>query len=150
MADEPELRLELIRTALRPGDTVAGAFVIPGGPPPGTRSVEFSALWRTSGQAGEDLWAIDYRAWRSDDGSLAGLPNPYSFTVPLPKVPWSYDGRLVKIHWVARLRVRWVRDGRAYEALRDCEFVLTPEGDGIPRRPPTPRREDHRDGEFGA
>jgi hypothetical protein len=135
MTDEPDLRLELIGTALRPGGELAGAFVIPGGPPPGTRSVEFSVLWHTSGKGTEDLQAIHYRAWKNDDGTLATLPNPHAFTVTLPKTPWSYDGKLVKIHWVARLRVRWVSDGRTHEALRDTEFVLTPEGAGIPRRP---------------
>ena len=123
-----EARLELAATAYRPGGELAGAFVIPGGPPAGTRSVEFSVLWHTSGKGTEDIGVVYYRAWKADDDTLAAMPNPYTFAVPLPRAPWSYDGELVKIHWLARLRLRFGEPGHTREVVRDAEFTLTPAG----------------------
>lgn len=123
----PEVRLELAATAYRPGDELAGAFVVAGGPPPDTKSVEFSVLWRTSGKGTEDLAVIHFRAWTAEDGTLAGLPNPHTFAVPLPRTPWSCDGELIKIHWLARVRLRYGEPGRTHEVVRDAEFTLAPE-----------------------
>src|SRR5262245_29949120 len=106
MTEEPEVRVELNGAEYRPGDEVSGAFVIPGGAPPDTESVELSVLWHTSGKGTEDLGVIHYRSWSAADGTLAAMPNPGTFSAVLPRTPWTYDGELVKIHWVARVRVR--------------------------------------------
>jgi hypothetical protein len=124
--DEPDVRLELAAVLHPPGGELAGVFVIAGGPPPDTRSVELSVLWRTSGKGTEDIGVVHYRGWKAADGTLTELPNPHTFSVTLPKTPWSYDGALVKIHWLARLRVRWGPDGDTRELVRDAEFTLTP------------------------
>jgi hypothetical protein len=120
------VRIELAANAYRPGDELAGAFVIPGGPPPDTRSVELSVLWHTSGKGTEDMGVVHYQAWKADDGTLADLPNPGTFAVTLPLAPWTYDGELVKIHWLARVRVRWGEPGRTDEVVRDAEFTMGP------------------------
>lgn len=128
MTDAPEVRLELAAREHPPRGELADAFVIAGGPPDGTRSVEFSVLWRTSGKGTEDIGVVHYRAWKADDGTLAALPNLSTFTVKLPPTPWSYDGTLVKVHWLARLRVRWELLGRTREVVEDAEFTLAPAG----------------------
>jgi hypothetical protein len=119
---KPEILLELINDKLGPGDELAGAFVIPGGLPSATRSVEFSVLWHTSGKGTEDLGVIFFQNW-VEGQSLANLPNPFSFTVWLPQTPYTYDGELVKIHWVARLRIRYGTQG---EILQEAPFTLRP------------------------
>lgn len=126
MTDEPDVRLELAATAYPPRGELAGVFVIAGGPPPDTRSVELSVLWRTSGKGTEDIGVVFYRAWKPDDGTLAEFPNPNTFAVVLPPTPWSYDGTLIKIHWLARVRVRWGGEGETRELVRDAEFTLAP------------------------
>lgn len=126
MTDEPDIRLELAARAYPPRGELAGVFVIPGGPPPDTRSVELSVLWRTSGKGTEDIGVVHYQAWNAADGTLEGMPNPNTFAVILPPTPWSYDGELVKIHWLARVRVRWEALGRTRELVRDTEFTLAP------------------------
>jgi hypothetical protein len=128
MTGEPDVRLELAAAAYPPRGELAGVFVIAGGPPPDTRSVEFSVLWRTSGKGTEDIGVVHYQAWKADDGTLAALPNPNTFVVKLPPTPWSYDGELVKIHWLARLRLRWGSAGGTRELVRDAEFTLAPPG----------------------
>lgn len=121
---DPDIRIELVASAYRPGEELAGAFVIPGGPPVDTRSVELSVLWHTSGKGTEDLGVIHYRAWKAEDETLAGLPNPGTFTVALPRTPRSYNGELIKIHWLARVRLRWGEPGHTSELVRDAEFTL--------------------------
>lgn len=122
---KPEVRVELAGERFHPGDEVSGAFVLVGGPPPDADSVELSVLWHTSGKGTEDLGVIHYRGWALADGTLADLPNPGTFSVRLPNTPWSYDGTLVKINWVARVRVRY---GTAGEVLAEAPFVLAPRG----------------------
>jgi hypothetical protein len=119
----PDLQIELAAAALRPGGTLTGAFVLPGGPPPGTERVEFSVLWHTAGKGTEDLGVVHHRAWAAADGTLGGLPNTYPFEVPLPPTPWSYDGTLVSVRWVARVRVR---DEDGADVVRDAPFTLRP------------------------
>ena len=126
MIDEPNIRLELATTTYAPRAQLAGAFVIAGGPPADTKSIEFSVLWRTSGKGTEDIGVVHYEAWKPDDGTLAALPNPNTFAVTLPPTPWSYDGQLIKIHWLVRLRLRWEALGRTREVVEDVEFTLTP------------------------
>jgi hypothetical protein len=126
MIDEPDVRLELVTAACPPGGELTGAFVIPGGPPPETKRVELSVLWHTSGKGTEDLGVIHYEAWTVDDRTLETMPNPGTFTVRLPLTPWSYDGTLVKIHWLARVRMRWEDEGNTRELVREAEFTLSP------------------------
>jgi hypothetical protein len=123
---DPDIRLELASYTCRPGGELAGVFVIAGGPPEDARSVELSVLWRTSGKGTEDIGVVFYQGWTARDGTLATMPNPHTFAVALPQTPWSYDGALVKIHWLARVRVRWGPEGETAELVRDAEFTLAP------------------------
>jgi hypothetical protein len=123
---EPDIRIELAIPRYTSGDELSGVFVIAGGPPADTRSVELSVLWRTSGKGTEDIGVVHYQAWTPEDGTLTALPNPNTFTARLPRTPWSYDGELVKIHWLARLRLRYGRPGDTQEVVRDAEFTLVP------------------------
>jgi hypothetical protein len=125
MAGEPEARVDIAGDRFHPGDEVGGAFVLPGGPPADTESVAVSVLWHTSGKGTEDLGVIYFRDWTTADGTLPELPNPGTFSVRLPNTPWSYDGTLVKVHWVARVRVRF---GTAGEVVAEAPFVLAPRG----------------------
>ena len=118
MLDKPDVRVEVAGERFHPGDEVAGAFVLAGGPPADCESVEFSVLWFTSGKGTEDLGVVHYQRWATADGTLGELPNPGSFAVRLPNTPWSYDGTLVKIHWAARLRVA------AAEAAEGLHYLL--------------------------
>src|SRR5688572_13012933 len=125
MPGEPEVRVEITADRFHPGDEGSGAFVLPGGPPADCESVELSVLWHTSGKGTEDLGVIHYQDWTAADATLADLPNPGTFSVRLPNTPWSYDGTLVKIHWAARVRVRF---GTSGEVVAEAPFVLAPRG----------------------
>ncbi|MFO0798124.1 MAG: hypothetical protein U0804_11670 [Gemmataceae bacterium] len=123
MSGKPEVRVEIVGGRFHPGDELRGAFVLPGGPPADADSVEVSVLWHTSGKGTEDLGVIHFQDWTTAAGTLPELPNPGTFAVRLPNTPWSYDGTLVKIHWVARVRLRF---GGAGEVVAEAPFVLAP------------------------
>lgn len=78
-----------------------------------------------SGKGTEDIGVIHFGAWKQIDGSLTSLANPNTFAVGLPRTPWSYDGELIKIHWLTRVRVRFGPD-RKDEVVQDTEFTLAP------------------------
>lgn len=122
----PNIRLELAATEHRSGDELTGAFVIAGGPPPDTRSIELSVLWHTSGKGTEDMGVVHFQSWTQDDGTLGAMPNPFAFAVKLPETPWSYDGKLIKIHWLTRIRLRYGPAGATKELVQDAPFTLAP------------------------
>lgn len=94
----------------RPGETLRGTFAVEGCPPDEVRAVEFSILWHTEGKGDEDFAVHDFR--RIDlDQVPSRLDRPQHFETVLPPAPLSYDGRIVKIRWCARLRV-FLRKGR--------------------------------------
>ena len=116
------LRLELATTAYRAGDELSGVFVIDGGLPAGAYSIELSVLWHTSGKGTEDMGVVHFRGWKQNDA----MPNPNTFSMKLPLTPWSYDGELIKIHWLVRVRMRFGLPDAPKELVEDAPFTLAP------------------------
>jgi hypothetical protein len=127
MADGPDIRVELAATTYCGGEELTGELVIADGPTAATQRVEFSVLWHTSGKGPEDLGVIHFQVWKAEDGSIAQMPNPNTFAVKLPRTPWTYDGELIKIHWLVRVRLRFDLSGVPGEVGQDVPFVLIPE-----------------------
>lgn len=119
---EGRIRLQLEQDEYTPGDLLVGAFCLDEAPPD-LESVEQSVLWQTEGKGDTDLGVIQHTAWTRSTGTLADLANPQEFSVTLPRTPWSYDGKLIKIRWLVRVRIRWGRKG---EEVRDASFQLSP------------------------
>lgn len=114
-----DVAVRLERDSYRPGEELVGAFQVVGEPPE-RYSVELSVLWRTEGKGDEDLGVVLFREW-SAGGPLFDFDRPQEFSALLPPSPLTYDGQLIKIRWLARVRVRWDHDR---EALAEEQFVL--------------------------
>jgi hypothetical protein len=114
-----DVTVRLDQSSYRPGDELLGAFAIDGGPPE-QYTIELSVLWRTEGKGDEDVGVVLLREWAQDKQPFA-FNQPQDFTVRLPASPLSYDGELIKIRWLARVRVRGADDG---QALAEESFVL--------------------------
>jgi hypothetical protein len=123
--DAADLRIELTQETYPAGGELAGAFVVAGGLPDYARKVVLTVLWRTAGKGTVDVGVAHVREWSVRDNSLAGLANPHTFTVPLPRTPLTYDGQIVRIHWAAKVEVLWAADGAA---AAEAAFVLAPAG----------------------
>lgn len=87
------VRIELERRAHRPGDVVRGQVVLD---PPADGRTELSVLWETSGKGTSDLGVLHHEV----------LPagGEHAFEVSLPLLPLSYDGTLIKVTWLVRVR----------------------------------------------
>lgn len=81
---------------LRPGGVVRGTVRLdPTAGEEGNR-VELSVLWETSGKGDTDLGLVLFRV-------LEGQGS-FPFEAPLPLLPLSYDGGLISIQWLVRVR----------------------------------------------
>ncbi|MGC4006047.1 MAG: hypothetical protein QM811_24175 [Pirellulales bacterium] len=111
-----------------PGETLQGEYQIDAVDADDLRTIELSVLWRTEGKGDEDF-GVHYflRRERTDEGAPALWR---SFSTLLPETPLSYDGVIVKIHWLARLRV-YMRSGQDF--VEERPFRL---GDLPPAAPP--------------
>jgi hypothetical protein len=115
-----DVAVQLKQKQYCPGDELEGNFRV--SKPPEKSTIELSVLWRTEGKGSEDVGVILSHRWSSDQQPL-NFEQPHAFGVRLPRSPLSYDGELIKIRWLARVRVRW---GRSEEKLAEVPFQLAP------------------------
>ncbi|MCR5358419.1 MAG: hypothetical protein K6E55_00875 [Thermoguttaceae bacterium] len=107
--------------AYQPGDSLSGNFYLDGINGDAISAVELSVLWQTEGKGNVDygIHHIERRAVRKNDRSGDKETRWFddsrgnSFNVRLPSSPLSYDGELIKIYWLVRVRV-FMEDGRVY------------------------------------
>lgn len=123
MNDSPSLTLRLDSSSgeYRPGQRLSGHFMIEGSVPWPVRSAELSILWYTSGKGDEDFAVHYFERFVDEPGRPLDLRLPWRFAAQLPPSPMSYDGRIVKVCWCARLRV-FPQQGP--EVLREAAFRL--------------------------
>ncbi len=57
--------------------------------------VELSVLWETAGKGSTDRGVIHH---------VELPPGEHAFEVPLPRLPLTYVGTMIKVHWLVRLR----------------------------------------------
>lgn len=123
MIDPPMITLKLDSSAgeYQPGQRLSGHFMAEGAVPWPVRSVELSILWYTAGQGEEDFAVHHFERIVNEPRRPLDLRLPRSFATPLPSSPLSYDGRIVKVCWCARLRI-YPQQGP--EVLQEIAFRL--------------------------
>jgi hypothetical protein len=95
-----ELRIELTggRTNYRPGEPLSGraSWRVDGQP----SSAALKLFWYTSGKGTRDVGVVDTTVFPS--------PRPQDqreFTLPLPREPYSFSGKLISLVWAVELLV---------------------------------------------
>lgn len=92
----------------RPGETLAGEYLLESVTPGMVKAIEVSVLWYTEGKGGEDLAVHEF--WRRsvedsvEDGVSLEPGRPQQFSTTLPESPLSYDGAIMKLRWCVRVR----------------------------------------------
>ena len=94
--------IELERDTCAPGTTLRGRVVLLPLPGEESRKVELSVLWETEGKGNTDVGVALHRVL-SDGDPDAGHAE-HTFEVQLPALPLSYQGFLLKIGWLVRVR----------------------------------------------
>lgn len=119
--------IQLDQTRYQPGDLLGGTFIFQGETPE-QYTIELSVLWRTEGKGDGDIGVILFREWSWEKAPF-DFRYPQDFEVRLPPSPLTYDGVLIKIGWLVRVRIRWVPE---HEAVAEEPFQLGPGLSGIP------------------
>jgi hypothetical protein len=112
-----------------PGDELKGGWSVrplDGRP---LRTAEMSVLWRTNDAGSEEMGVCHYELREMKDDDELPLYGEGRFQVRLPLGPRSFEGELVKIRWLVRVRLRYA-DGD--ERLRELGFQLGPAGGSVP------------------
>lgn len=68
------------------------------------QAVEASVLWITSGKGDEDMGVHEFHRRVSDDEN-PDLRALHEFETALPNSPLSFDGTILKLHWLVRVKV---------------------------------------------
>jgi hypothetical protein len=79
--------------------------MVDGTRPWAVRAAELSLVWYTVGVGEEDMAVHFFERLVDEPGRPLDLRVPRRFATLLPESPLSYDGRIVKICWCARLRL---------------------------------------------
>jgi hypothetical protein len=100
-----DLRLDRSRREFEPGERLTGSFRIVRWQSYGLKAVELSVLWHTVGKGDEDIGVLYFRRVNLEPTPESDVANPQLLNVLLPPSPLSYDGVVVKVHWLVRLRL---------------------------------------------
>lgn len=85
------------------------------------RTVELSVMWATEGKGEEDFGVHFFDRISTDSGDDP-RPGVARFSTQLPNSPVTYDGFLVKIRWLVRVRV-FLKNGEETAAERDFRLA---------------------------
>jgi hypothetical protein len=112
-----DVRIELAggRTTYRPGDVLSGraSWRVEDDP----TSAELSVFWYTSGKGTQDVGVVQRM-----DLAAPRRQEQRDFTLPLPREPYSFSGKLISIVWAVELIVE------PGKHVARCEFVLSASG----------------------
>jgi hypothetical protein len=112
-----DVRIELAggRTTYRPGEVISGraSWRVEDDP----SSAELSLFWYTSGKGTQDVGVVQQTTF-----ATPRRQDQRDFTLPLPREPFSFSGKLISIVWAVELILE------PGKQVARCEFVLSASG----------------------
>ena len=87
------------------GESLSGEYRLTSIDPEQIKAVEVSVLWSSEGKGGDDMAVHDFRRLSVENGDVITPKVPGRFSTILPNSPLTYEGRIVKLRWCARVRV---------------------------------------------
>ncbi len=115
------LQLDDPPAVYQPGNMLSGQFWLEGVNPGDIRAVEVSVLWHTEGKGEQDMSVHYFERIEPQNGHPVDFRQPQRFRTVLPNSPLSYDGLIVKINWLVRVRVFLLR---GKEIVSEAPFWL--------------------------
>lgn len=121
--EQIEILLELPGGCARPGQPLRGGLRLNVPEPLSVQRLEASVVWYTEGRGDKDEGVV----WNQILAENEELDSQRAFPleIPMPEGPWTYDGKLIKIRWVIRVRVK--PQGES-ETAGEKPFDLLPPG----------------------
>ncbi|MDA7979842.1 MAG: hypothetical protein MPJ50_13825 [Pirellulales bacterium] len=114
------VKLERHPRVYHPGEMLSGEYRWEVPRAEDVRTVEISVMWMTEGKGKEDIGVHFFDRLSFDVGDDT-RPGKARFSTQLPNSPLSYDGFLVKIRWLVRVRLFL---GNGDEGFGEREFRL--------------------------
>ena len=91
-----------------PGDCLTGYYRILDVETDQINSVEMSVLWHTEGKGDEDMSIIDFHSLSRQREDWINPHTLGKIETKLPLTPLSYEGEIIKIRWLVRVRMTLV------------------------------------------
>lgn len=116
------IEIEKPGRAFQPGETIRGRAKV--GAPATWKAeyLELAIFWRTEGRGTEDTASV-FQEKLHMESVLIPPDFEHRFSAPLPDMPWTYHGKLIKIHWAVGLYAKEVRN---VEEFVEETFLLHP------------------------
>ena len=105
----------------RSGESLAGEYRLTSIAREQIKAVEVSVLWSSEGKGDDDMAVHDFRRLSVENGDVINPRIPGRFSTILPNSPLTYEGRIVKLRWCARVRVFMTGNG---EVVGELPFRL--------------------------
>lgn len=104
---DPLLSLQVYHdpAVYRPGDTIRFDYQVDAISLEDISAIEASVLWLTEGKGDEDFGVHFFERRVPNDSEDGDLRPLHSCDVTLPLSPLSYDGQILHVKWVVRVRV---------------------------------------------
>lgn len=80
-------------------------------------AVECSVIWQTTGKGEADLGVHFFERYKQHTDRRT-LRQPHRFSTVLPYSPLSYEGQILQVRWLVRVRVFFETGGQYTEDLR--------------------------------
>ena len=84
------------------------------------QAVEVAIMWLSSGKGDEDMGIHEFHR-RTRDDQNPDLRMLHQFDTSLPNSPLSFEGTILKLHWVVRVKI-FLEEGQPYS--QDLSFQL--------------------------
>jgi hypothetical protein len=104
-----------------PGDVLIAEYSVELQPDDRVQAVECSVIWLTSGKGEEDIGVHFFQRRPKSTLEPAVLKRPHRLSTVLPPSPLSYDGAIVQIRWLLRIRIFFAG---GVQFTEDCPFRL--------------------------
>lgn len=91
-----------------PGDCLTGYYRILDVETDQIKTVEMSVFWHTEGKGDEDITIVDYKFQSRQREDWINPHKLGKIETVLPEAPLSYEGKIVKIRWVVRIKMTLV------------------------------------------
>lgn len=104
----------------RPGQRMRCSYQVDAIAADAIQAVEASIMWLSSGKGDEDIGIHEFHR-RTRDDQNPDLRMLHQFDTSLPNSPLSFEGTILKLHWVVRVKI-FLEEGRPYS--QDLSFQL--------------------------
>ena len=91
-----------------PGDCLTGYYRILDVETDQIKTVEMSVFWHTEGKGDEDITIVDYKFQSRQREDWINPHKLGKIETVLPEAPLSYEGQIVIIRWVVRIKMTLV------------------------------------------